>query len=237
MSKKNVSGKQQVKTQDEKFEDAVNEVATTILPTRNAGYGPIEKSVWEKAQIAEREQHKLGYTEGLLHYAASYSNYFHFVGLGKDLGGMRIIEIGPADFPALYFCTNYVGVIIEPMPSEHLEKLAAEKVVKLIREPFETVTEDQLADDKNYPLTEIWLFNVMQHIIDPDTFIEKCKAIAQRIRFFEPIDQPVTEYHPQSYTANDYTKWFGGQSCMNIYSGGSVPGFHTANCVYGVYHV
>lgn len=184
---------------------------------------------WQKAQIAERQYHTMTYMEGLLHYANSYKHYFHYVGLGNNLHGLNVIEVGPADFPALNQCTGEgMHIVVEPMPSEYLERICKEKGITLIVMPFESIQWDALNG-----ITEIWLFNVMQHIIDPDTFIAQAKVIADRIRFFEPIDQAITEYHPHTYTLADYQNYFG--EAVQLYTGGNIPGFHEADCAYGVW--
>jgi hypothetical protein len=186
----------------------------------------ITKKRWQDAQKAERKMHTFQEAEGIEHYHSTYRHYFRFVQLGFDLGGLSVIEIGPADFPALRHCKNYSGIIIEPMPSEILKKFCDSAGVQLITEPLE-----EIADLPE--VTEIWLFNVMQHIIDPDKFVQKCKEVAKRIRFFEPINYPVSEYHPHTYTEEDFKGWFG--DCVQAYKGGSVQGFHEADCVYGVF--
>lgn len=202
--------------------------------TGDKNYGPIDKKRWAEAQVVERGYHNLGFAEGLMHYNQSYKNYFNYVGLGTDLGGMTVIEIGPADFPALYFCDNFNGVIIEPMKSEHLQRICESKNIQLIQKTLEELEDGEImATQVSNALTEVWLFNVMQHIVDPDTFVNKVKAIADRIRFFEPIDQPVEVHHPQSYNLQDFKAWFG--ECVQLYEGGNVPGFHTAPCAYGVW--
>lgn len=198
------------------------------------GKEPINLKRWELAQIAEREQHTMSHAEGLLHYGKAYQNVFKMVGLGNDLHGLNVIEIGPADFPALQTCINFNGVIIEPMPSPYLEQICKEKGITLVREPFETVgiSTDLLLREKG--MIEIWLFNVMQHVIYPNQFILRAKQIADRIRYFEPIDQPITTYHPHTYSLKDYQEWFGDRNnVVNLYVGGSIPGFHTADCAYG----
>jgi hypothetical protein len=114
-------------------EKPVNKYGHTV-----PGYGPIDAERWQAAQKAEREQHTLDYMEGLLHYAQSYKHYFAFVGLGNDLGGLNVIEVGPADFPALSQCKGEgILIVIEPMPSEHLERICKEKNIALVTEPLE----------------------------------------------------------------------------------------------------
>jgi hypothetical protein len=202
------------------------------MATDTPGHERISEKRWEVAQLAEREQHIMDSIEGAIHYGRAYHHYFRFVGLGHDLHGLNVIEIGPADFPALQTCINYNGIIVEPMPSEHLKRFCEENGVTLITEAWEDV---QCLPDKNTnQVREIWLFNVMQHVKDPVVFIDKCKNCADRIRFFEPIDQPITAYHPHTYTLADYHAFFG--ECVNLYNGKSVEGFHEADCAYGIWH-
>jgi len=189
---------------------------------------PITIARWELAQKAEREQHNMSAIEGAIHYGQAYKNYFHFVGLGFNLHGLNVIEVGPADFPALACCENFgLALIVEPMPSEILEQTCKEKGFRLINVPFESVN-----FNKAEGITEVWLFNVMQHVIDPEALIKEAKEVADRIRFFEPIDQPITDYHPHTYSLKDFQRWFGD---VNLYVGGTVEGFHQADCVYGVW--
>lgn len=211
--------------------EIVGDVAKSDMAIDTPGCEPISMKRWHVAQAAEREQHKMGHAEGILHYGKAYQHYFRFVGLGHNLHGLNVIEIGPADFPALQTCENFNGVIIEPMASEHLEQICREKGITLIKMPFESV---EFAEKKDNGIREIWLFNVMQHVIDPGAFIEKCKAVADRIRYFEPINQPITAYHPHTYTLKDYIDYFGDcDNVVNLYAGKSVPGFHEADCAYG----
>lgn len=185
---------------------------------------------WQQAQKAERGFHNLSHAEGLVHYGMSYNHYFHFVGLGRDLHGLNVIEVGPADFPALNYCTNFGNaVVVEPMPSEILEQICKERGIVLMDHPFETLAPGSAGEG----LTEVWLFNVMQHIIDPDKFIEVAKGCADRIRFFEPIDRAVELHHPHRYSLKDFQNWFGDS--VQLYIGGKIEGFHEADCAYGVW--
>lgn len=196
---------------------------------------PITLARWEEAQKAEREQHTMGAIEGAIHYGKSYKNYFKLLGLGNNLHGLNVIEVGPADFPALAHCTNWGhAVIVEPMPSAILEAKCKEQSIGLFKEAFEhLLNKYDNYQQKINGVTEVWLLNVMQHVIDPEVFIETAKQLGDRIRFFEPIDQPITTYHPHTYGLKDYHRWFG--DCVNLYAGGSIEGFHEAACAYGVW--
>ncbi len=192
---------------------------------------PISQERWEQAQKAEREQHTMGAIEGAIHYGNSYKHYFKYLGLGFNLHGLNVIEVGPADFPALACCENYErAIIIEPMPSEILLNTCQERGFQLFTEAFEKALTHI---DKIEGFTEVWLLNVMQHVLDPEVFINTAKQFGGRIRFFEPIDQPITDYHPHTYGLKDYQRWFG--DCVNLYTGGEVEGFHQADCAYGIW--
>lgn len=183
----------------------------------------ITKERWQDAQIFEIGFHKYDMDEGLRIYGLSYSNHFKYLEIPEDLQGGKIIEIGCAGFPALYFRKNYKGVVIEPLEIETLGIICKEKGIERIKAAVEDI---DLPD-----CDEIWLFNVMQHIIDPELFVLKCKESAKVIKYFEPIDYPVCEYHPHTFSMDDFTRWFGGPKLYNDF----VPHFHDAECAYGIW--
>lgn len=182
---------------------------------------------WREAQAAERMIHDSDKQNTYEHYRQTYAHYFKAVGLGTNLYGLSVTEVGPADHPALMYCTNYDNcAIIEPMPSKKLSAFCTSKSISLFNTPVELIDFIPATD-------EYWIFNVMQHIIDPDIFIDKIKQTATRIRFFEPINYPTSTHHPHEYTHEDFINWFG--DCAKFYKGGSIPGFHESDCAYGVY--
>ena len=185
----------------------------------------ITKERWYEAQIAERACHTFNRQEGYDHYRASYQKVFAYLGMQTDQQGKSIIEIGPADFPALAYCSNYKGTIVEPMVSGHLNASCNDLRISLIARPFEEV---------NVPIKEdeAWLFNVMQHVIDPDLFIAKCKSAAKTIRFFEPVDYPTCAYHPHTFTQQDFERWF--PKSVKRYTD-RLEGFFDSDCVYGTW--
>lgn len=181
---------------------------------------------WQEAQIAERKLHTMEKNKAIEHYRRAYSFNFNYCGIdANDLHGKDIIEIGCADVPALYFCNNFVGGIVEPMRSNILSELCEEKGMSLIK----------CALEEMYPIPqdEAWIFNVMQHVIDPELFILKLKQFGKTIRFFEPIKTGITSYHPHSFDVDDFTRWFG--DAVQLYDRDDIPGFHNGPCCYGIY--
>lgn len=182
----------------------------------------VTKEQWDRAQIEERKFHTEDFETGREHYRDSYKQYFQWLGISPDLKGRTIVEIGPADFPALGYCYNIgESFIIEPMPSEHLHRFG----VKVVTD---------MAEDAEYKADEVWLFNVLQHVIDPHKIVERAKAHASSIRFFEPINYGVNECHPWNLTMEMFTGWFG--DCVKHYPANSgAVNFHTWECAYGVW--
>lgn len=187
----------------------------------------IKKEKWIEAQQEERKQHTLSLEDGISHYAKVYENYFRFLGMDKDQRGKRIIEIGCADFPALHFCSNYTGIIIEPMPSRILRRLIVKNGILLV--PFP-------AEESDFPLVdEVWLFNVLQHTIDPDSIIIRAKEASKVVRFFEPIGMPEDKCHLHSFTLDFFRQYF-GNSVKHYIAEEGVKNFHTNECAYGTWH-
>lgn len=202
---------------------------------------PITKERWQEAQIAEAGYHANAQCTAE-HYRRSYECYFKYLGMSFDQKGKSIVEIGCSEFPALSYCQNVVsnhlspqtflldgslprGIIIEPLITPMLRRVVDDHGLYWIRYALEDMGLLPKAD-------EVWLLNVMQHIIDPELFVSKCKQIAPVIRFFEPIDFGTSDCHPHTYSIDDFIRWFGQ---AERYKGGSDEGFHTADCAYGTW--
>lgn len=186
----------------------------------------IDKNRWELAQKEEKLHHiHESVIDSFNKWLKIYDFYFRYLDIDVDLKGKTILEIGSARISALLYCKNYgPSYIVEPTRYEDTEHMYEGKDIKFIREIYEEC-ESPVVD-------EIWLFNVLQHIVDPDVFIEKCKKSGKLIRFFEPINTQIEVHHPHSFTFEDYVKYFGDS--VKKYNG-STEAFHTADCVFGKY--
>ena len=193
------------------------------------------RSAWENAQIGERTYHETDhgrfyhlstFDEHLEWYRNFYEGYFKHLSISTDLQNKRIMEIGPAMIPCLHYCTNMgQSYILEPCSYSETKALIANK-------PIEHIA--LAAEDCTFPkVDEIWLFNVLQHTIDPDLIIEKSKEAAKVVKFFEPIDLGTDPLHLHAFKYEYFTRHFGEQ-CTKKYTG-EVKGFHSARCAYGIW--
>lgn len=186
----------------------------------------ITKERWEQAQIGEKKCHDvIDLKQYYAYYEFMYNEYFKYLSLDKDLNNKSILEIGPAKISGLLFCSNYKkSYIVEPTKYDDVDHLYEDKDIIFIRDTYE--------DCESPVVDEIWLLNVLQHVVNPDLFIEKCKKHAKKIVFFEPIDTAINNEHPFSFSEEDYRKYFGDS--VTLYNGGRSE-FHTAKCVYGIF--
>jgi 2-polyprenyl-3-methyl-5-hydroxy-6-metoxy-1,4-benzoquinol methylase len=136
----------------------------------------IDKKRWEEAQVGEKLFHiKEPVDVSYNHYRNTYNNYFSYLDIDPDLRDKKIIEIGPGRIAGLLFCDNYQkSYIIEPTEYDDINHLYEDKNLEIIKKTVEDIDLPQ-AD-------EVWIFNLMQHVQDPDLLIEKCKKAANIIR-------------------------------------------------------
>lgn len=190
---------------------------------------PITIDRWLQAQKGEKEHHEADTVDNSYeHYKKAYEYYFKYLGMDKDLDGRSVVEIGPGRIAGLLFCKNYGNsYVLEPTEYDGIAHLYAHKpnLTRIGRR----------AEDWVFPnVDEVWLFNVLQHVQDPDILIAKCKEASKVIRFFEPVDLPTNLEHPFTFSVEDFRRYFG--DCVNEYEAGQgIEGFHGAKCAYGTY--
>lgn len=80
---------------------------------------------------------------------------------------------------------------------------------------------------------EVWIYNCLQHTINPSKIIDNAKRAGSVLRICEWVDIPPHEGHPQELTENSLNHWI-GQS-------GHVSEVHQSDCngklYYGVFAV
>ncbi len=181
---------------------------------------PISQSRWQEAQAAELSAIQY---ERRNSYQASM-HIFNYLGMNLDQRGKRIIEVGCGPYPASLFCEHVLPILYEPLRFMRLKQATKDPTVCWYQQAFE--------DSPRVEAEEVWLFNVLQHVRDPELVITKAKESAPVIRFFEPVDYPTCTYHPHTFTQADFERWFGG--CVRRYTD-RLPNFFDADCVYGTW--
>jgi len=193
----------------------------------------VSEQRWLEAQAGE----KLGHITQTIddayeHYKISYNYYFSYLDINKgDLKQKSIAELGCARISALFFCNNYnTSYVLEPTHYPESDKFYEGKNIVRIYERAEVC--------KFPTVDEVWLFNVLDHVQDPDKIINLCKKHSKVIKFFEPIDTGTNNEHPFTFSMEDYEYYFG--DCVKLYHRQNNEhlsrAFHEANCAYGIYY-
>lgn len=135
--------------------------------------------------------------------------------LGKypvyDLKGISVLDIGGGPVSMLLKCVNVKnGVVIDPCNyPKWIDERYKEANIKYERIKGESIA---TLDEKGLDIIfdEVWIYNVLQHVDNPELIIENAKKVSKIIRIFEWIDNGVSPGHPHDLKANFLNIWLGG---------------------------
>lgn len=65
---------------------------------------------------------------------------------------------------------------------------------------IQSTAEDFLADYTDKVYDEVWMYNCLQHTIDPDFIMENLWRVGKVLRISEPTNTPINTLHPHSFT-------------------------------------
>ena len=188
----------------------------------------ISQERWEQARSGELNHYDYGNPEAYAR-ASSIIIKDHFnLDLEQDFVGKKVLEVGGGAYPSVLHVTGLSkAVCVEPnfdsFPEDIKDKFKSENI-----EAISTAFEEYKGDEE---FDEVWFFNVLQHVIDPELQISNAKKIAKTIRIFEPIHTATNNEHPHSFSPEFFQHQF--PECeVKIYRGGFTSGFHGADCAY-----
>lgn len=126
--------------------------------------------------------------------------YGKYMGLNRvhysfDVGGKRILDIGGGPVSMLLKTTNLKqGKVCDPTmyPQWVYERYHVKNISARIIEG------ENLIDEQDWD--EVWIYNCLQHVDDPEAVIANALASGKRLRLFEWIDIPAHEGHPHELT-------------------------------------
>ena len=178
----------------------------------------ISQERWAEAQVAELATA----TYDLDNSRRAYQHIFDYLGIDFHHEGKIIAEVGCGPYPAVMFCKISSAIVFEPLFSQPEESRVNILWNQCAFEDFEYA----------FGADECWLFNVLQHVRDPDAVIAKAKEVAETVRFFEPVDYPTCVYHPHTFSQADFERWFPNR--VKRYTD-RLPGFFDSDCCYGTW--
>jgi len=83
----------------------------------------------------------------------------------------------------------------------------------------------QAAEDMNETgYDEVWMYNCLQHTIDPERIIENIKRAGKVLRIFEWINIPAHAGHPQELKEEKLNAWIGQKGQTETFGTASLAG-------------
>ena len=166
-----------------------------------------------------------------------FSKVFMYLGVDPKTSfkGQTIVEVASGSVPALMMVEGAKRkVAIEPLMDSEKWKPQREACeaagVEIVADAYEYVD-----IDASVGVDETWLFNALEHVIDPAEQMKTAMETSQRVRLFEATNGlPPSTAHPHTITKELIESVMGefGQ----VYIGGSIKeNFHQADCYYGTW--
>lgn len=120
-----------------------------------------------------------------------------------DLAGRSVVDIGGGPASILLKTVNGGSMMVVD-PCEYPEWVAARYLTARIayfREPAETFV--------GGGFDEAWIYNVLQHVQDPEKVVAQARQAAPVVRVFEWVEMPPHLGHPHELHAADLERWLG----------------------------
>ena len=138
-----------------------------------------------------------------------------------DIKGKSILDIGGGPVSILLKCKNRGHcVVIDPCeyPQWILDRYEKNNII-YCRMPAEDLLREMSL--QNIYFDEGWLYNVLQHVQNPEQILRNMRQMAKAIRIFEWIDMPPSLGHPQTLRKDKLDEWLGanGNTCFMNESG------------------
>lgn len=128
-------------------------------------------------------------------------------GLEIDLAGYSVVDIGGGPCSLLLKCRNRgICAVVDPCPYPAWTMLRySSSDIDFVLEEAETF----LHRLGNKGADEIWIYNVLQHVKDPEMIVRESRRCAKTIRMFEWLDLPPHPGHPNELHEDELQVWLG----------------------------
>jgi hypothetical protein len=144
------------------------------------------------------------------------------------LGGRSVIDIGGGPVSLLLKCAERGrSVVADPAPYPNWVRRRYEEC------GIEFWSMEGESDSiTGYSFDDAWIYNVLQHVRDPELVIANARSIAKTLRIFEWIETDPYPGHPQRLEKKSLDAWLGASGFVaNLNESGAV-----GRAYYGVFH-
>lgn len=111
-----------------------------------------------------------------------------------DVSNKSVIDIGCGPFSLLQRHPARVAFALDPIDYQDLEEAYHRlNIVRLI------IPGEELTDHYGH-FDEAWIYNCLQHVVDPTLILRNAIAVSDCVRLFEWINMPPCQGHPHMLT-------------------------------------
>ena len=182
----------------------------------------MSKSEWKGHQIFEADW--WGDCTNTFGEEAKQVTYAHRLGLindprnGKwpvyDMRGRNVVDLGGGPVSMLLKCINLgpKSIVVDPCGYPGwVANRYNEAGISYRQEPAE--------DFLGTGYDEAWIYNVLQHVMDPEKIVQNAKRAARVVRLFDWIDIPPHPGHPHELKAETLEKWLDCNGTVEEFKG------------------
>ncbi len=129
-----------------------------------------------------------------------------------DSDGKSVVDIGAGPCSLLLKCRNTTKpLVVDPCkyPDWVYERYDAAGIYCRVCK-----AEDLVLTNLNFD--EAWMYNVLQHVEDPEKIVQNVRKISKIIRVFDWLDRGVSPGHPHNLTFEEMNGWFHGRGKVEV---------------------
>ena len=149
-----------------------------------------------------------------------------------NMKGKSVLDIGGGAYSLLLKANNFKSAfVVDPLLKDHPEWVKQRYLSKQI---YPVYCQGEMIDEfkpKFEIFDEIWIYNVLEHVEDPERVLLNARMFSKIIRLFEWIDTPSNIGHPQSLTENILNTWLDGKGKVEVINKNGAVG----KCYFGVF--
>jgi len=122
-----------------------------------------------------------------------------------DLHGQNVLDLGGGPVSMLLKTRNRGAdcMVVDPCAyPEWIDERYAIAGIGYTRGEAETF-------QSSVEYAEAWCYNVLQHVVDPESVIATARMHAKRLRIFEWLETEACDGHPHTLHADDLNRWIG----------------------------
>lgn len=133
-----------------------------------------------------------------------------------DCHNQAILDIGGGPVSMLLKCENLLrGMVVDPCEYPRWIGYRYDEA-NIAYGKFKGEDLDQPLPEELGLFDETWIYNVLQHVEDPEKIIRNAQKASRLIRIFEWIDNGVSPGHPHDLKESKLNKWLKGEGKVEV---------------------